>query len=282
MILLDGKKLAAEQQDKLQKRIGALRARGIIPGLAIVMVGKDPASAIYVKNKQKLCNELGLNFYLAELKATISMEQIKRKIRELNQNPKIHGIIVQLPLPKKLNPLDLISEISPRKDVDGLHPINIGRLPFGRELFMPATPKGVLALLQKYKIPVTGKHVVIVGFGYIAGMPLALLLARAKATVTIAQDQTKDLATHLKTADVIVSAVGKPGLIKGSMIKSGATIIDIGITKKGDRWLGDAETVSVAKRAKYLTPVPGGVGPLTVSALIDNLVTAAEYSGTVA
>lgn len=278
MILLDGKKLAIDQQKKLQKRILALKGKGIIPGLAIVMVGKDPASAVYVRNKQKLCHELGLNFYLAELKATTSAVQIKQEIQALNRDRKVHGIIIQLPLPGKLDPIDLISEINPQKDVDGLHPTNIGRIPFGQEWFVPATPRGIISLLEKYRIPVTGQRIVIVGFGYVAGMPLSLLLARVKATVTIAQDKTKDLAKLLREADIIISAVGKPGLIKGNMVKVGATVIDVGITKQGDNWVGDVDATTVAKKARYLTPVPGGVGPLTVVALIGNLVAAAEYS----
>jgi len=277
MILLDGKQLALAQNKKLQQRVKILRQKGIVPGLAVILVGDNPASAVYVRNKQKLCNELGINFYLTELGQSTTAEQIKKKIYELNKNKKIHGIIIQLPLPIRLDPLELISAVDPQKDVDGLHPMNIGLLPFGKELFVPATPKGVIALLQKYKIPVTGKKAVVVGFGYVAGMPLSLLLARAKATVTIAQDKTKDLARLLQQADIVVSAVGHPGLIKGSMIKAGATVIDIGITKKGNKWVGDVQFASVSKKAKFLTPVPGGVGPLTVSALLDNVVTAAEY-----
>ena len=277
MILLDGKELAREQKAKLQKKITVLKKRGVTPGLAIVLVGSDPASLVYVKNKQKLCHELGLNFYLAEFKTGTPDLVIKKKIESLNKDKKVHGIIIQLPLPKKLDPLELISVVAPYKDVDGLHPLNMGLLPFGQEMFMPATPQGVMSLLHKYKIPVVGKRVVIVGFGYVAGLPLSLILARMKATVTIAQDKTDHLADLLKQSDIVISATGKPGLIKGSMIKAGATVIDIGITKKGDKWVGDADIVSVSKKAKFLTPVPGGVGPLTVSALLDNVVTAAEY-----
>jgi len=277
MILLDGKQLALAQNKKLQQRVKILRQKGIVPGLAVILVGDNPASAVYVRNKQKLCDELGINFYLTELSQSTTAEQIKKKIYELNKNKKVHGIIIQLPLPVKLDPLELISAVDPQKDVDGLHPMNIGLLPFGKELFVSATPKGVIALLQKYKISVIGKKAVVVGFGYVAGMPLSLLLARAKATITIAQDKTKDLAKLLQEADIVVSAVGHPGLIKGSMIKAGATVIDIGITKKGDKWVGDVDFASVSKKAKFLTPVPGGVGPLTVSALLDNVVTAAEY-----
>ncbi|MFA5966913.1 MAG: bifunctional 5,10-methylenetetrahydrofolate dehydrogenase/5,10-methenyltetrahydrofolate cyclohydrolase [Patescibacteria group bacterium] len=277
MILLDGKKLALAQNKKLQQRIKVLRQKGIIPGLAVILVGQDPASAVYVRNKQRLCHDSGINFYLTELSQSTPAEQIKKKISELNKNKKVHGIIIQLPLPAKLDPLALISAIDPQKDVDGLHPMNMGLLPFGKELFVPATPKGVIDLLQKYKIPVVGKKAVVVGFGYVAGLPLSLLLARAKATVTIAQDKTKDLTKLLQGADIVVSAVGRPGLIKGEMIKAGATVIDVGVTKKGDKWVGDVQFASVSKKAKYLTPVPGGVGPLTVSALLDNVVTAAEY-----
>lgn len=279
MLLLDGKKLAEEQKVKLQKRIAALKKRGITPGLAIVLVGQHPASLVYVKNKEKLCLELGLNFFLAEFKLSATKEQIKQKIKALNKDKKVHGIIIQLPLPAKLNPLELITAVDPRRDVDGLHPMNLGLLPFEQELFVPATPQGVMALLQKYKITLAGKKVVLVGLGYTAGLPLSLILARHKATLTIAQDKTLDLPKLLKDADIVISAVGHPGLIKGSMIKTGAIVIDVGITKQGANWVGDVEFKSVAKRAKYLTPVPGGVGPLTVSALINNLIIAAEYWG---
>lgn len=280
MILLDGKKLAGEQKIKLQKRIAVLKKQGMTPGLAIVLVGQHPASLVYVKNKEKLCAELGLNFFLAEFKQSATKEQIKQKIATLNKDKKIHGIIIQLPLPPKLNPLELISEVDPKKDVDGLHPMNMGLLPFGQELFVPATPQGVMALLQKYKIVLTGKKVVLVGLGYTAGLPLSLMLARHKATLTIVQDRTTHLPEILKTADIVISAVGHPGLIKGHMIKTGAVVVDVGITKQGANWVGDVEFKSVAKRARYLTPVPGGVGPLTVSSLINNLVVAAEYWGT--
>jgi len=282
MIILDGKKLATEQQTKLRQRIKTLATKGIIPGLAVVVVGDNPASAVYVKNKQKLCKELGLDFYLIKFPATVTADKISQKIKTLNKDSKVHGIIVQLPLPPKLDAIDLISEINPQKDIDGLHPISIGLLALGKELFIPATPKGVMDLLQKYKISPTGKNVVIIGFGYVTGMPLSLILTRAKATVTVAQDKTKtsDLVKVLKSADIVISAVGKPGFIKGSMIKSGATIIDIGITKQKSGWAGDVDFASVSKKAKYLTPVPGGVGPLTVSSLISNLITATEYWGT--
>lgn len=280
MILLDGKKLAEEQKVKLQKRIAALKKRKITPGLAVILVGEHPASSVYVKNKEKLCAELGLDFFLVKFKQSATADQIKQKIRELNKDKKVHGIIIQLPLPLKLNPLELIAEVDPKKDVDGLHPMNIGLLPFRQELFVPATPQGVMALLQKYKITLAGKKVVLVGLGYTAGLPLSLMLVHQKATLTIAQDKTSDLPKLLKDADIVISAVGQPGLIKGSMIKTGAVVIDIGITKQGAGWLGDVEFKSVAKRAKYLTPVPGGVGPLTVSSLINNLILAAEYWGT--
>ncbi|MFH0912042.1 MAG: bifunctional 5,10-methylenetetrahydrofolate dehydrogenase/5,10-methenyltetrahydrofolate cyclohydrolase [Patescibacteria group bacterium] len=280
MIILDGKKLALAQSKKLHSRVAKLKQHGQTPGLAVVMVGQHPASAVYVQNKQKFCQELGINFYLVEFPATATSADICNKIHLLNQDKKIHGIILQLPLPDKLSdPTGLLSEIDPRKDVDGLHPLNLGLLALGQEIFVPATPKGVLALLREYKIPLAGRKVVVVGFGPIAGMPLSLLLARAKSTVTIAQDKTKDLSIWLKSADIVISAAGQPGLIKGNMIKSGAVVVDVGITKRGKQWLGDVDFATVSKRAGYLTPVPGGVGPLTVSALIDNVVTAAEYWG---
>ncbi|HCR41755.1 TPA: bifunctional methylenetetrahydrofolate dehydrogenase/methenyltetrahydrofolate cyclohydrolase [Patescibacteria group bacterium] len=279
MIWLDGKKLAEKQIKQLRRRIDALRHKKIIPTLAIILIGDHPASKIYVHNKQKLCAEIGVKCEVIKLSSTVTAKAVKDKINLLNRNKDLHGIILQLPLPSKLNTQDLVTYIDPSKDVDGLHPLNVGLLALGEEVFIPATPKGVLSLLKEYNIPIVGKNVVVVGYGAVAGAPLSRLLARAKATVTIAQDKTKDLRRVLKSADLVISAVGQPGLITGAMIKSGAVVVDVGITKQGKDWVGDIETKTVAKHAGYLTPVPGGVGPLTVSALIENVVLAAELSG---
>ncbi|MBU1092120.1 bifunctional 5,10-methylenetetrahydrofolate dehydrogenase/5,10-methenyltetrahydrofolate cyclohydrolase [Patescibacteria group bacterium] len=279
MIWLDGKKLAGKQADQLRQRATNLLHKKITPTLAVILVGDNPASKIYVHNKQKLCAEIGVNCKIIQLPATIAAKAIKDKIILLNNDKNIHGIILQLPLPDKLNANELIAYISPSKDVDGLHPLNIGLLASGEGIFIPATPKGILSLFKEYKISIVGKNVVIVGYGAVAGAPLSMLLAKAKATVVIAQDKTKGLNKLTKSADIVISAVGKPGLITGSMIKVGAVVVDVGITKKGKNWVGDIDTKTVAKKAACLTPVPGGVGPLTVSALLSNVILAAELSG---
>lgn len=279
MILLDGKKLADKQIGQLRKRMTDLLNKKITPALAIILVGDNPASKVYVNNKQKLCADIGLDCQIIKMPATSTNKALKDKIILLNRDKKIHGIILQLPLPTKLNANEIIPFISPSKDVDGLHPLNIGLLALGEEVFVPATAKGVMSLLKEYKISLVEKNIVIVGYGMVAGAPLSMILTRAKATVTVAQDRTKDLSKILKVADVIISAVGKPGLITGPMVKSGAVVIDVGITKKGNAWVGDIDTKSVTKKASYLTPVPGGIGPLTVSALIENVILAAELLG---
>lgn len=276
MIWLDGKKLAEKQIKQLRRRTINLLNKKITPKLAIILVGDNPASKVYVHNKQKLCAEIGADCQIVRLSASTTSKIIKDKIILLNNDKNIHGIIVQLPLPSKLNANALISYISPSKDVDGLHPLNVGLLALGENVFIPATAKGIISLLKEYKIVLTGKNVVIVGYGAVAGAPLSMLLAQAKATVTIAQDKTKDLGGMINSADIVISAVGKPGLITGSMIKAGAVVVDVGITKKSKNWVGDIDAKSVAKKAGYLTPVPGGVGPLTVNSLLDNVILAAE------
>lgn len=279
MIWLDGKKLAEKQVNQLRKRTINLLNKKIIPTLVIILVGDNPASKVYVHNKQKLCTEIGVKCQIIQLPSTTTAKIIQDKIVFLNKDKNVHGIILQLPLPAKLDANELIPFINPSKDVDGLHPLNIGLLALGEDIFIPATAKGVLSLLKEYKITLAGKNVVIVGYGIVAGAPLSMLLANAKATITIAQDKTKNLNELLKSADIVISAVGQPGLITGAMIKSGAVVIDIGITKKGKNWVGDVDAKTVAKKASYLTPVPGGVGPLTVSALLGNVILAAELLG---
>lgn len=278
MILLDGKKLANKQIGQLRKRATDLLNKKITPTLAIILVGDNPASKIYVNNKQKLCAEVGVDCEIIKLPTTITSKALEDEILLLNKDKKTHGIIVQLPLPTKFNANEITSFVSPSKDVDGLHPLNVGLLALGQGIFVPATAKGVMSLLKEYKISLVEKNIVIVGYGMVAGAPLSMILTRAKATVTVAQDRTKDLSKILKAADIVISAVGKPGLITGSMVKPGAVVVDIGITKKGNDWVGDVDAKSVAKKASYLTPVPGGVGPLTVSALIENVILAAELS----
>lgn len=278
MVLLDGKKLARKEIAVLKRKTAKLKLRGIVPGLAVIMVGDHPASQVYVRNKQNVCAEIGVAFKLKKFSSTVDQKQLLKEIAKLNRQKNIHGIIVQLPLPKKFDPLKIIAQIDPKKDVDGLHPINLGWLALGNPVFIPATPKGILRLLDEYKIKVLGKQVVVVGFGWVAGMPMSLLLANRLATVTIAQKATKNLAQFTKHADIIISAVGVPNLITVAMVKSGAVVIDAGISKVGNKFVGDCDFAKVSQKTSYITPVPGGVGPLTVSSLIANVITAAEKS----
>lgn len=275
MALLDGKKLAYKMCQKFQRRILTLKRQGINPGLAVVLVGNDSASQIYVRNKQLLCDKLGIKFYLKKFKSGVSNDILLQEIKKLNKNTKIHGIILQLPLPKKFNAFRLILAINPTKDVDGLHPVNLGLLATGHPMFLPATPKGIIDLLDDYQIKLKSKHVVVVGFGQVVGMPLSLLLAHRQATVTIVHDATNNLKDFTKAADILITAAGCPGLIKGSMIKKGAVVVDAGINKVGNKFAGDVDFASVNHKVSYITPVPGGVGPMTVSALIDNVIRSA-------
>jgi len=278
MILLDGRKLADSLIPDFRRRIADLREKGIVPGLAVVMVGDNSASEIYVRNKKDLCQKLSIKFQLHRLNSKASPEKIAKTILELNREPKVHGIILQLPLPAGLDVLPLVSMISPLKDSDGLHPFNVGLLAMGRPMFVPATAQGIFKLLDNYEIKVKGKNVLMVGFGLVAGMPISLMLAGQKATTTIAQDATKNLKEFALRADIIITAAGKPKLIKANMVKKGVTVVDAGSSKLRGKLVGDVDFANVAKKAKYITPVPGGVGPLTVSSLIANVIRAAEIS----
>lgn len=276
MILLDGRKLAAEQHLKLQRQIAALKRKRITPGLAIIMVGATPDSRVYVKRKQELCHKLGINFWLEDLPSSVSEAKVLSVIKKFNQDKKVHGAIVQLPVPKKFDAVKLINAITPAKDVDGLCAENLGLLELGQPRFIPATALGIWLLIEKYHIPLKGKDVTVVGFGKVAGMPISILLANLKSTVTIVNESTTDLKDKTRAADILITAAGCPNLVNGSMIKKGAVVIDAGISQSGKHWVGDVEFASAAKRASHITPVPGGVGPLTVSALIANLVQSAS------
>lgn len=278
MILLDGKKLADSFLLDFQRRIDSLGTKGVVPGLAVVMVEGNNASEIYVRNKKSLCEKLGIKFWLHRLNNKTSSEKIVRTILKLNQDSKVHGIILQLPLPAGLDVVPLVSMISPLKDSDGLHPFNMGLLAMGRPMFVPATAQGIFKLLDRYKIKVKGKQVLMVGFGAVTGLPLSMMLANQKATVIIAQDATKNLKELASRADIIITATGKPKLIKANMVKKGVIVVDAGSSKLRGKLVGDVDFKGVSKKAKYITPVPGGVGPLTVASLIANVLRSAEIS----
>ncbi len=275
--IIDGKAIAQEVRAEWKLRADALKQRGITPGLAVIIVGEDPASKIYVANKVKACAELGLHSEHCSLPADTSEADLLAKIAALNADPKIHGILVQLPVPKQIDSAKVLKAISPDKDVDGFHPANVGALVTGNVRFAPCTPYGAMKLLEKSGVSIEGKHAVVVGRSNIVGKPMALMLLQQNATVTICTSRTVDLARHTRDADILVVAVGKPKLLTGDMIKPGAAVIDVGMNRLPDGKLcGDVDFDSAKEVAGWITPVPGGVGPMTITMLVANTVLAAE------
>ncbi|MBK1781198.1 bifunctional methylenetetrahydrofolate dehydrogenase/methenyltetrahydrofolate cyclohydrolase FolD [Advenella sp. WQ 585] len=275
--IIDGKKLAETIKLNLADRINALKEKDIIPGLTVILVGDDPASQVYVRNKANTFTKLGLNSSVEQYPASLSEEALCDRIRELNNDPSVHGILVQLPLPANLDANKVIETISPEKDVDGFHISNAGALMTGRPLFIPCTPYGVMKMLESENVELRGAEAVVIGASNIVGKPMALLLQKAGATVTICNSKTKDLAAHTKRADILVVATGRPGMVTGDMIKPGAIVIDVGINRGADGKLkGDVEFSSAKNVAGAITPVPGGVGPMTIVMLLVNTIEAAE------
>lgn len=276
--IIDGNLVARHVREQWKKRVEALKAKGITPGLAVVIVGDNPASRIYVRNKVKACTEVGLHSEVHQLPAGATEAQIIALIRKLNGKQDLHGILVQLPLPPHLDPKHLLNEISVDKDVDGFHLYNVGGLVVGENnIFPPCTPYGVQCLLEYENIPIEGQNVVVVGASNIVGKPMALMLMAKEATVSICHIKTRDLAQYTILADILVVAAGCPKLISAPMVKRGAVVIDVGINRLPDGSLaGDVDFDSVKEKASYITPVPGGVGPMTVTMLICNTVAAAE------
>lgn len=270
---LDGKFVAAEIRKDLRIRVEDLKKRNINPCLAVVQVGEDPASKIYVRNKRKACKEIGIEFRLFNFDEGISNEELARRLLVLNADRSVHAIIVQLPLPGHISEDYILGTISQYKDADGFHVANAGNLLIGHECTIPCTPAGCMELLRRYDISLDGKEAVVIGRSNIVGKPMALLLQQENCTVTMCHSHTKDLAEHIKRADIVVSAAGKPKLITGDMIKDGAVVIDVGINRGSDgKIVGDVDYESVSKVAGWITPVPGGVGPMTVTMLMKNVV----------
>jgi len=276
--LIDGKAIAAQVKSEVKQAVSERVGKGKRPpGLAVILVGENPASEVYVRNKRKACEEAGLLSRSYDLPASTSQEELLKLIDELNEDAEIDGILVQLPVPEHIDPETIIERIRPDKDVDGFHPYNIGRLALRMPALQPCTPFGVMRLLDSVGEPYKGRNAVIVGASNIVGRPMALELMLAGATVTVCHRFTKDTAEHVGRADIVVVAVGKPGLVKGKWIKPGATVIDVGINRTADgKLVGDVEFELAAERAAYITPVPGGVGPMTVAMLISNTLTACE------
>ena len=285
--LIDGAAIGRLVRDDVGREAARLKALGIVPGLSVVLVGDDPASAVYVRAKGKACEEAGMHGETIRLPADTTEAQLLEQVDALNADPRVHGILVQMPLPKHMSADKVIRRIRPEKDVDGFHPVNVGKLSIGeRDGFVPCTPAGAIELLVRSGVDTRGKEAVIVGRSNIVGKPMAALLMQdapgGNATVTVCHSRTADLASHTRRADILVAAIGRPEMITGDMIKAGAVVIDVGINRvndasapKGYRLVGDVEFASARRIASYITPVPGGVGPMTIAMLMKNTVRAA-------
>lgn len=275
--IINGKEIAAQIKEKLKKEITELEKNGIKPGLAVIKAGNDPASAVYVRNKVRTSEEIGIYSQVFEQEENVSQEKLIEIIEKLNKNPKIHGILVQLPLPKHLDEKNIIEKIDSRKDVDCFRNENLGKLFSGNAIFLPCTPAGVIEMLRKENVEITGKECVVVGRSNIVGKPLSIMLLQENGTVTIAHSKTKNLAEVCRRADILVSAVGRAKMITEDMVKSGAVVIDVGINRgENDKLVGDVDFEKVSLKASYITPVPGGVGPMTIAILMKNTVEAAK------
>lgn len=278
--IIDGRLIAHKLRADFRRRVESLRrTQGVVPGLAVIVVGDNPASAVYVRNKIGACGEAGIYSLEYRFPATIDTPALVTRILELNHNPAIHGVLVQLPLPPHVEMREVLESISVEKDVDGFHLYNVGGLVVGNTVFPPCTPYGVTKLLEHESIGVSGKNVVIVGASNIVGKPMALMLMQQEATVSVCHAKTRDLAQFTILADILIVAAGKPNLIRPEMVKTGAVVIDVGINRLPDgRISGDVDFDGVARKASYITPVPGGVGPMTVTMLLENTIAAAERS----
>lgn len=275
--IIDGKALAGKVREELKEKVAECHGMDICPGLAVVIVGDDPASRVYVNMKKKACKELDIYSEEHTLGADISQQELIRLIGKLNKDPKISGILVQLPLPKHLDEQAVLSAIDPNKDVDGFHPVNVGRLMLGLDAYLPCTPAGVMELIRESGIEISGKECVVVGRSNIVGKPQAMLLLKENGTVTVCHSRTRDLGAVTRRADILVVAIGKPEMLTGDMIKPGAVVIDVGVNRLTDgKLVGDVEFSSAVKVAGAITPVPGGVGPMTITMLMHNTIEAAR------
>ena len=272
-MIIDGKKIAETLRQKLKKEIIEIKSSfKSVPGLTVILIGDDPASKIYVKNKEKFSKEIGINSEVIKYPENIEEKEVLSKIIELNKNKKVSGILVQLPLPKHINKQKVIETILPEKDVDGFHPINVGNLSSGYDSKIPCTPLGCFILLKEVEKNLSGKHAVVIGRSNLNGKPMAQLLLKENCTVTITHSKTKDLKSQCNKADIIIAAVGKPKFVKGDWVKKNAIVIDVGINKTSDGIVGDIDFNEVSKVARAITPVPGGVGPMTIACLLRNTV----------
>ncbi len=289
--IIDGKQVAAEMRAELKAEVAKLKEQGIVPGLGVILVGEDPASQSYVRAKERACEELGIYSDDNRLPEDTTQQDLIALVNQMNNDPKINGILVQLPLPKGLNESEVLLAIAPEKDVDGFHPMNVGKMMVGEKAFLPCTPHGVIQLLLRSGVTIEGANTVIVGRSNIVGKPLANMLIqkndKGNATVTVCHTRTKDLAWHTKQADIVIAAAGRPNTITADMVKDGVVVIDVGVNrvedatrKKGYRLVGDVDFEAVKEKASLITPVPGGVGPMTITMLLYNTVESAKRTPT--
>jgi len=285
--IIDGKQVATDMRVELKVEVAKLKEQGIVPGLGVILVGEDPASQSYVTAKERACENIGIYSDDNRLPAEASQEELMALVEKMNNDPKINGILVQLPLPKGINEAEVLLAIDPAKDVDGFHPINVGKMMVGEKAFLPCTPHGIIQLLLRSGVTIEGAEVVIVGRSNIVGKPLANMLIQKKpnanATVTVCHTRTKDLPSHTKRADIVIAAAGRPNTVTADMIKEGVVVIDVGVNrvedatkKKGYRLVGDVDFEAVKEKASFITPVPGGVGPMTITMLLYNTVESAK------
>jgi methylenetetrahydrofolate dehydrogenase (NADP+)/methenyltetrahydrofolate cyclohydrolase len=285
--IIDGKQVAADMRAELKDEVARLKEKGIVPGLGVILVGEDPASKSYVTAKERACENIGIYSDDNRLSAAASQEELMALVEKMNNDPKINGILVQLPLPKGLNEAEVLLAIDPAKDVDGFHPVNVGKMVVGEKAFLPCTPHGVVQLLKRSGVTIEGAEVVIVGRSNIVGKPLANMLIQKKpnanATVTVCHTRTKDLTYHTKRADIVIAAAGRPNTVTADMVKENVVVIDVGVNrvedatkKRGYRLVGDVDFEAVKEKASFITPVPGGVGPMTITMLLYNTVESAK------
>ncbi len=275
--IIDGKGLAKKIRENLKKDVEGLKKEGIIPKFAVILIGDDPASKIYVRNKNKACIEIGIEYEEHVLKEDTTMEELLKLINKLNKDKSINGILLQSPLPQHLDINEALKQIDYRKDVDGFNPINVGKLSLGQDCFVSCTPYGIIKMLEEYKIPIEGKKAVIIGRSNIVGKPLIQCLLSKNATVTVCHSKTQDIEDIIKDSDIVITAMGKPKFLKENMVKQGATVIDVGINRmENGKIVGDVDFEEVSKKTSYITPVPGGVGPMTIAMLMNNIVKATK------
>lgn len=274
--ILDGAAMALEVEKELKQRVDALREKNVVPGLCVILVGNDPASQTYVANKEKACARLGIHSQTLRMGAETTQAELEASIERANEDEAIHGILVQLPLPAHLDEHRALALICPEKDVDGFHAVNMGRLARGEDCVVACTPKGALHMLKAAGVPIAGKNAVVIGRSNIVGKPMALLLLQENATVTICHSRTENLAEYTRRADILVAAVGKPRFVTADMVKEGAAVLDVGINRVDGKLCGDVDFEAVKEKAGWISPVPGGVGKMTIAMLMENTVSAAE------